>query len=69
MGWLLFFARDFAIAIFGYVFELNIGLRLLNNHCMDWPGILYLVLLVCYLDASNSKSFNFTYLKMRFSAC
>jgi hypothetical protein len=32
---LLFFARDFAIAIFGYVFELNIGLRLLNNHCMD----------------------------------
>jgi|SRR5882762_11578704 uncharacterized integral membrane protein len=36
---LVFFAHDFAIAIFGYVFEhvfeLNIGLRLLNNHCMD----------------------------------
>jgi len=30
-----FFARDFVIAIFGYVFELNIGLRLLHNHCMD----------------------------------
>jgi hypothetical protein len=32
---LLFFARDVAIAIFGSCFELNIGLRLLNNHCMN----------------------------------
>jgi hypothetical protein len=53
---LLFFARDFAIAIFGYVFKLN-------NHCMDSPEM-YLVLFVCYLDASNSKSSNSTYLKM-----
>ena len=52
-----------------YVFELNIGLRLLNNHCMDWPEILYLPLLVCYLDSSNSKSSNSIYLKMWFSTC
>jgi hypothetical protein len=57
---LLFFAHDFAIAIFGYVLELNIGLRLLNNHCIDWPEILYLVLLVCYLNASSSKRSNST---------
>ena len=52
-----------------HVFELNIVLRLLNNHCMDWPEILYLVLLVCYLDGSNSKSSNSTYSKTWFSTC
>jgi len=52
-----------------HVFELNIGLRLLNNRRMDWPQISYLVLLVCYLGASNSKCSNSAYLKMRFSTC
>jgi hypothetical protein len=46
------------------VFELKIELRLLNNHCIDQQETLYLILLVHHLDASNSKSPNFTYLKM-----